>query len=55
MSWDGKKLLLDVDESVTKVAGWITPRLGSIGPTAVAILFRNTLNLAKKQCLPKCN
>ncbi|MCC5468333.1 bifunctional methylenetetrahydrofolate dehydrogenase/methenyltetrahydrofolate cyclohydrolase [Pelosinus sp. Bkl1] len=55
ISWDGKKLLPDVDESVAEVAGWITPRIGGVGPTTVAMLFRNTLNLAKKQCLPKCN
>ncbi len=27
-SWEGKRLLSDVDESVAEVAGWITPRIG---------------------------
>ena len=43
ISWEGKKLLPDVDESVGDVAGWITPRLGGVGPTTVAILLRNTV------------
>ena len=35
-------LLPDVDESVGEVASWITPRLGGVGPTTVAMLLRNT-------------
>ena len=31
-SWAGEKLLSDVDEAVAEVAGWITPRLGGVGP-----------------------
>jgi mannose-6-phosphate isomerase-like protein (cupin superfamily) len=31
-SWEGKKLLSDVHEDVAEVAGWITPRLGGVGP-----------------------
>ena len=31
-TWEGRKLLSDVDESVAEVAGWITPRLGGVGP-----------------------
>jgi hypothetical protein len=36
-----RKLLPDVDESVADVAGWITPRLGGVGPTTIAMLMRN--------------
>ena len=47
ISWEGKKLLADVDESVGEVASWITPRLGGVGPTTVAMLLRNTVELAE--------
>ncbi len=47
ISWAGKKLLPDVDESVAEVAGWITPRLGGVGPTTVAMLLRNTIMAAE--------
>jgi methylenetetrahydrofolate dehydrogenase (NADP+)/methenyltetrahydrofolate cyclohydrolase len=47
ISWEGKKLLPDVDESVAEVAGWITPRLGGVGPTTVAMLLRNTVIAAE--------
>jgi len=47
ISWEGKKLLPDVDETVGEVAGWITPRLGGVGPTTVAMLLRNTVMAAE--------
>jgi methylenetetrahydrofolate dehydrogenase (NADP+) / methenyltetrahydrofolate cyclohydrolase len=46
--FQGKKLLPDVDESVAEVAGWITPRLGGVGPTTVALLLRNTVECAER-------
>jgi methylenetetrahydrofolate dehydrogenase (NADP+)/methenyltetrahydrofolate cyclohydrolase len=46
--FEGKKLLPDVDESVADVAGWITPRLGGVGPTTVAVLLRNTAECAER-------
>lgn len=46
--FQGKKLLADVDESVADVAGWITPRLGGVGPTTVALLLRNTVECAER-------
>ena len=48
ISWEGKKLLADVDESVGEVASWVTPRLGGVGPTTVAMLLRNTVEAAEK-------
>lgn len=47
ISWEGKRLLPDVDESVANVAEWITPRLGGVGPTTVAMLLRNTVAAAE--------
>lgn len=49
LSWEGKKLLPDVDESVGEVASWITPRLGGVGPTTVAMLLRNTVLAAESR------
>jgi methylenetetrahydrofolate dehydrogenase (NADP+)/methenyltetrahydrofolate cyclohydrolase len=39
----GRRLLPDVDERCAEVAGAITPRVGGVGPTTVAMLFRNAL------------
>ena len=49
ISWEGRKLLPDVDESVGDVASWITPRLGGVGPTTVAMLLRNTVLAAAER------
>ncbi|MDA8044093.1 MAG: bifunctional 5,10-methylenetetrahydrofolate dehydrogenase/5,10-methenyltetrahydrofolate cyclohydrolase [Actinomycetota bacterium] len=47
MTWEGRKVLSDVDESCAEVAGWITPRLGGVGVTTVAMLLRNTVAAAE--------
>ena len=44
----GKKILSDVDESVGEKAGWVTPRLGGVGPMTRAMLLQNTLDAAKR-------
>jgi len=49
ITWEGKKLLADVDESVGEVASWITPRLGGVGPTTVAMLLRNCVEAAERR------
>jgi methylenetetrahydrofolate dehydrogenase (NADP+) / methenyltetrahydrofolate cyclohydrolase len=49
ITWEGKKLLSDVDESSAEVAGWITPRLGGVGVTTVALLLRNTVACAERR------
>lgn len=48
VSWRGRTLLPDVDEAVGEVAAWITPRLGGVGPTTVALLLRNTVEAAER-------
>jgi methylenetetrahydrofolate dehydrogenase (NADP+)/methenyltetrahydrofolate cyclohydrolase len=43
----GRALVGDVDyEAVSKVAGWITPVPGGVGPLTVAMLLKNTLKAA---------
>jgi hypothetical protein len=45
----GQRLVGDVDyKDVCKVAGWITPVPGGVGPMTVAMLMQNTLACAKK-------
>ena len=46
--WEGRKLLSDVDERVAEVAGWITPRLGGVGPMTRAMLLRNAVLAAER-------
>jgi methylenetetrahydrofolate dehydrogenase (NADP+)/methenyltetrahydrofolate cyclohydrolase len=48
LTWAGRKALSDVDESCTEVAGWITPRLGGVGVTTIAMLLRNTVAAAER-------
>lgn len=43
---EGKRILSDVDETVGEVAGWVTPRLGGVGPMTRAMLLRNTVDAA---------
>jgi len=45
--YDGRRLLPDVDASCAATAGAITPRVGGVGPTTVAMLFRNTVDAAE--------
>lgn len=47
-SWEGRKLLSDVDEGVAEVAGWMTPRLGGVGPMTRAMLLRNAVRAAER-------
>ena len=46
--YEGRKLLPDVDERCEEVAGAITPRVGGVGPTTIAMLFRNAVEAAER-------
>jgi methylenetetrahydrofolate dehydrogenase (NADP+) / methenyltetrahydrofolate cyclohydrolase len=46
--YEGRRLLPDVDESVAEVASAITPRVGGVGPTTIAMLFRNAVEAAER-------
>jgi methylenetetrahydrofolate dehydrogenase (NADP+)/methenyltetrahydrofolate cyclohydrolase len=50
--YEGRRLLPDVDESVAEVAGAITPRVGGVGPTTVAMLLRNCVEAAERRHAP---
>lgn len=47
--YEGRKLLPDVDERCEAVAGAITPRVGGVGPTTIAMLFRNAVEAAERR------
>ncbi len=48
----GRTVVPDVDESCAEVAGWITPRLGGVGPTTRAMLLRQTVETAERRATP---
>jgi len=49
--YEGRTLLPDVDEACEEVAGWITPRVGGVGPTTIAMLFRNLVEAAERRAV----
>jgi methylenetetrahydrofolate dehydrogenase (NADP+)/methenyltetrahydrofolate cyclohydrolase len=49
MTYEGRRVLSDVDEAVADEAGWVTPRIGGVGPTTVAMLLRNTVDAAVRR------
>ena len=48
VSWEGKKLMSDVADEVAEVAGWLSPRIGGVGPMTRAMLLRNTVIAAER-------
>ncbi len=49
--YEGRTLLPDVDEACEEAAGWITPRVGGVGPTTIAMLFRNLVEAAERRAV----
>ena len=49
VSFEGKKLLSDVDDEVAEVAGWLSPRIGGVGPMTRAMLLVNTVEAAERR------
>ncbi len=47
--YEGRRVLSDVEEGVAEVAGWVTPRVGGVGPMTVAMLFKNALDAALRK------
>jgi methylenetetrahydrofolate dehydrogenase (NADP+)/methenyltetrahydrofolate cyclohydrolase len=50
-TFEGKKLVPDAHPDVAEVAGWITPRLGGVGPMTRAMLLRNALRAATRAAM----
>jgi methylenetetrahydrofolate dehydrogenase (NADP+)/methenyltetrahydrofolate cyclohydrolase len=49
VSFEGKKLLSDVADDVAEVAGWLSPRVGGVGPMTRAMLLRNAVAAAERR------
>jgi methylenetetrahydrofolate dehydrogenase (NADP+)/methenyltetrahydrofolate cyclohydrolase len=49
ITMEGRRVVPDVDEAVAEVAGWITPRIGGVGPTTRAMLLRNAVEAAERR------
>ncbi|HTT58914.1 MAG TPA: tetrahydrofolate dehydrogenase/cyclohydrolase catalytic domain-containing protein [Acidimicrobiales bacterium] len=47
-TFEGRKLLSDIADDVVDVAGWITPRLGGVGPMTRAMLLNNAVVAAER-------
>ena len=45
---EGRKLIPDISEECAEKASFITPRVGGVGPTTIAMLLRNTVAAAEK-------
>jgi methylenetetrahydrofolate dehydrogenase (NADP+)/methenyltetrahydrofolate cyclohydrolase len=51
VSFEGRKLLSDVADDVAEVAGWLSPRIGGVGPMTRAMLLVNTVEAAERRAL----
>ncbi len=51
VSFEGKKLISDVADEVAEVAGWLSPRIGGVGPMTRAMLLVNTVEAAERRAL----
>lgn len=48
-TYEGRRVIPDVDEAVGEVAGWITPRLGGVGPMTRAMLLRQVVEAGERR------
>lgn len=48
VSFSGKKVVSDVADEVAEVAGWLSPRIGGVGPMTRAMLMANTVAAAER-------
>ncbi len=48
VTYEGRRVVSDVDEGVAEVASWVTPRIGGVGPTTIAMLLRNCVLAAER-------
>ncbi len=46
VTMDGRRVVSDVADEVAEVAGWLSPRLGGVGPMTRAMLLSNTVEAA---------
>jgi methylenetetrahydrofolate dehydrogenase (NADP+)/methenyltetrahydrofolate cyclohydrolase len=46
--YQGRKVLSDVVDEVAEVAGWLSPRIGGVGPMTRAMLLSNCVDAAER-------
>ena len=51
---DGK-LASDVADDVAEVAGWLSPRIGGVGPMTRALLMANTVAAAERNAAARAD
>ena len=49
VSFEGGRLRSDVADEVAEVAGWLSPRIGGVGPMTRAMLLSNTVDAAERR------
>jgi methylenetetrahydrofolate dehydrogenase (NADP+)/methenyltetrahydrofolate cyclohydrolase len=49
VTMEGRRVIPDADENIAEIAGWMTPRLGGVGPTTRAMLLRQTVEAAERR------
>lgn len=49
VSFEGKRVVSDVADEVAEVAGWLSPRIGGVGPLTRALLMANTVAAAERR------
>lgn len=47
--YQGRTMLPDVDDACQNIARAITPRVGGVGPTTIAVLFSNLVDIAERR------
>lgn len=52
VTFEGRRVLSDVADDVAEVAGWLSPRLGGVGPMTRALLMVNTVRAAERRPAP---
>ena len=48
VSFEGRKVVSDVADDVAEVAGWLSPRIGGVGPMTRAMLMVNCVEAAER-------
>jgi methylenetetrahydrofolate dehydrogenase (NADP+)/methenyltetrahydrofolate cyclohydrolase len=48
VTMDGRRIISDLDGGVAEMAGWVTPRVGGVGPMTRAMLLLNAVDAAAR-------
>jgi len=49
VTYEGKRVISDVADDVAEVAGWLSPRIGGVGPMTRAMLLSNCVAAAERR------